>query len=100
MGRLPLRLSDLRSLERRSMYSIFPPLDSVEPLPREKIVEAARHRYFSVKRMEIVAWLYLPALILAVIVMGSMRVNIVVAFGVAGLMLVGFFLYALFGEWR
>jgi len=41
-GRLELR--DLRSLERRSMYSIFHPLDPDERLPRELLVEGKRYR--------------------------------------------------------
>ena len=36
MPRQPLRESDLRSLERRRMYTIFRPLDADEPLPRER----------------------------------------------------------------
>ena len=33
---------DLRSLDRRSMYSIFAPLDADERLPRELILEGKR----------------------------------------------------------
>lgn len=42
----------------------------------------------------------LPALILAVVVMGSIRVNALVAFGVGGLLLVAFFICALKGKYR
>ncbi len=82
------------------MYSIFGRLDPDEPLPRELVVEANRHRYFSIKRMEIAAYLYLPALILALIVMFSLNVNPVVAFGIAGALLVGFLVYAMIGRYR
>jgi hypothetical protein len=98
--RKPLEERDLRSLQRRSMYSIFGKLDPEEPLPRELLVEAHRHRYFSIKRMEVAAYLYLPALILVLIVMFSLDVNALVAFGVAGALLAGFFIYAMIGEYR
>jgi hypothetical protein len=65
MTREPLRESDMRSLERRRMYSIFRPLDADEPLPREKLVEGRRHLIGEVRRLEVAAALYLPALCLA-----------------------------------
>ena len=56
------RERDLRSLERRSMYSIFAPLDANERLPRELIMEANRHR--TLGRRELAAALWLPAVFL------------------------------------
>ena len=53
---------DLRSLDRRSMYSIFAPLDANERLPRELIIEGKRHRI--VGRRELAAALWLPTLFL------------------------------------
>ena len=64
-----LELRDLRSLERRSMYSIFHPLDPDERLPRELLDEGKRQL-----RREVhvpLVWigvLYLMALLLMVAV--------------------------------
>jgi hypothetical protein len=52
---------DLRSLDRRSMYSIFAPLDAEERLPRELVLEARRHR--TLGRRELAAALWLPTLL-------------------------------------
>jgi hypothetical protein len=91
---------DLRSLERRSMYSIFRPLDADERLPRELIVEGERHSMIDIRRLELAGALYLPALMLAVVVLGSVGVNLVVAFAVAGLLLLAFLIYALSAKYR
>jgi len=99
MGRR-LELRDLRSLERRRLYSIFHRLDVNERLPRELIAEAQRHRTTRIRYIELAGALYLPALILVVVVLGSIGVNALVAFGVGGLLLVGFFIYALKGKYR
>jgi hypothetical protein len=53
---------DLRSLDRRSMYSIFAPLDANERLPRELIIEGRRHR--TLGRRELAGALWLPAIFL------------------------------------
>src|SRR5260370_424257 len=52
MGRRT-ELRDLRSLERRSMYSIFHPLDMNERLPRELILEGRRHRWLGIRQLEL-----------------------------------------------
>src|SRR5260370_42312135 len=83
MGRRT-ELRDLRSLERRSMYSIFHPLDVNERLPRELVLEGRRHRLLEIRHLEIVAALYLPALMILVIAMGSFHLNPLLAFGAAG----------------
>jgi hypothetical protein len=91
-----LELRDLRSLERRSMYSIFHPLDPNERLPRELMLEGRRHRLFEIKSL--LTWvgaLYLPALILIVVVLGSLNVNAMVAAGVSGLALLGVYVFVL-----
>jgi hypothetical protein len=100
MGHRTLEERDLRSLDRRSMYSIFHPLDAGERLPRELILEGDRHRLMDIRRLELAGALYLPTLMLALLVMGSVGVNGLVAFGVAGLLLAGFLLYALSGKYR
>ena len=82
------------------MYSIFHPLDTGERLPRELILEGKRHRMMDIRRLELAGALYLPALMLAVVVMGSLGVNPLVAFGVAGLMFAGFLIYALSARHR
>jgi len=99
MGRRT-ELRDLRSLERRSMYSIFHPLDADERLPRELILEGRRHRLIEIRYLEILGLLYLPALLLAIFVMGSAHVSAVIAFAVAGLLAVAFFVYALVAKFR
>jgi hypothetical protein len=98
MGHRTLQERDLRSLDRRSMYSIFHPLDAGERLPRELILEGDRHRLMDIRRLELAGALYLPTLMLTLLVMGSLGVNGLVAFGVAGLLLAGFLLYAL--SWK
>jgi len=83
-------LRDLRSLERRSMYSIFHPLDPNERLPRELILEGRRHRLMDIRHLEIAAALYLPALIAAIVALGALHLNPVIAFIFGGVLLVGF----------
>ncbi len=99
---MPVRLTlrDLRSLERRSMYSIFHPLDADERLPRELILEGKRWHRVDIRGLELLGALYLPALMLAVIVMASLGISAMIAFGVAGLMFVGFLIYAIVGKYR
>ncbi len=57
---------ELRSLDRRSMYSIFAPLDADERLPRELILEGKRHRIIG--RRELAGALWLPTLFLIVVI--------------------------------
>jgi hypothetical protein len=94
MGRPRLELRNLRSLERRSMYSIFHPLDPNERLPREMIFEARRYRFL--EKRSLLTWvgvLYLPALMLTVVVLGSLNLGALIAFGAAGLALVGVYVF-------
>jgi|ERR1700682_1168866 len=100
MGQRTLQERDLRSLDRRSMYSIFHPLDAGERLPRELVLEGERHRLIDIRRLELAGALYLPALMLAVLVMAWAGLSAVVAFGVAGLLFAGFLVYALSGKYR
>lgn len=89
-----LELRDLRSLERRSMYSIFHPLDPNERLPRELLVEGRRYRWLDMGALlTLVGVLYLPGLLLMVVVLGSFKVNVVLAFAIAGLALLGVYVF-------
>ena len=94
-----LELSDLRSLERRNMYSIFAPLDPNERLPRELLLESRRYGWLG-RRIGpwVAAVLYLPATMLAVTALGAMHVDPMLAFAFAGLMLAGFYLYAIMAK--
>jgi Flp pilus assembly protein TadB len=87
---------DLRSLERRSMYSIFAPLDADERLPRELILEARRHK--TLGRRELAGALWLPAVFLIVALIAWAGVSTLVAFSVVGLMYAGFWAFILFGD--
>ena len=98
MGQRALQERDLRSLDRRSMYSIFHPLDAGERLPRELILEGGRHRLMDIRRLELAGALYLPALIVTLLLLSWLGVNPLAAFGVAGLLFVGFLLYAMSGR--
>ncbi len=82
------------------MHSIFRPLNPDEPLTRELVRDAKRQRYFSVKRMEIAAFLYLPALMVTVLGVSALHAGPLLGFAAAGVLLVAFFVYAMIGEWR
>ena len=93
-----LELRDLRSLERRSMYSIFHPLDVNERLPRELMLEGKRYRF--IDRGALLSWvgvLYLPTLLL-IVVLGSFKLGALVAFGVAGLGLAAVYVYVVYAK--
>ena len=92
MGRR-LELRDLRSLERRSMYSIFHPLDPNERLPRELILEGRRHRLLDIRHLELAGALYLPALIAVIVALGAIHLSPVLAFVIAGVLLAAFFVF-------
>ena len=90
-----LELRDLRSLERRSMYSIFHPLDPNERLPRELLVESRRYRWFDLGGfLTLLGVLYLPALMLMVVVLVGFNVNPIVAFAAAGVGLLAVYFFA------
>jgi hypothetical protein len=76
------------------MYSIFHPLDPNERLPRELIFEGRRYRFL--EKRAVLTWvgvLYLPAVMLTVVVLGSLNVGALIAFGAAGLALAGVYIY-------
>jgi hypothetical protein len=80
------------------MYSIFHPLDVDERLPRELLLEGRRYRWFELRHLEIFGFLYLPALILTVVVLGGFSMPL--AFGVAGFSLLGIFAFVLSARYR
>jgi hypothetical protein len=82
------------------MYSIFHPLDTDERLPRELILEGKRHRLVEIRYLEVLGLLYLPALLLTIILIGTAQINEVYAFAVAGVLAAGFFVYALVAKFR
>jgi hypothetical protein len=95
MGRR-VELRDMRSLERRSMYSIFKPLDPNERLPRELILEGRRYRFVENGTLgPILGVLCLPILMLGVLLLGYLQVGVLAAFGIAGLTLGVAFLFLL-----
>ena len=69
------------------MYSIFHPLDPNERLPRELILEARRYRSFERRGLLFAAaFLYLPALVLAVLFLASLGVQAGIALVIAGVL--------------
>src|SRR5207253_8188780 len=94
MGR-HLQERDLRSLERRSMYSIFHPLDVDEPLPRELIQEGWRQPMCEIRVLEVTGALYLPVLMVVMIVLGLMRVNPILGFVAMSTLLGVFLIYVI-----
>ncbi len=84
---------DLRSLDRRSMYSIFAPLDPNERLPRELLMEARRYR--SLGRRELAGALWLPAVWAILSVGGWITGDLLVVLGVIALAYAAFWLFAL-----
>jgi Flp pilus assembly protein TadB len=90
------RESDLRSLERRSMYSIFAPLDPDERLPRELLLEGRRGR--SVGRRELAGILWLPALCLVLFVSAWAKLDALAAVAMIGATFGGLCAFAMSGE--
>jgi hypothetical protein len=106
MTHLPMRESDLRSLNRKGMYSIFGPLDPNERLPRELLYERPAARGISLLasrhdrpgRPELAVAIWLPAMLLLLMAAGLGRLNGVMAFGVAVLLAIGLIGFALSGD--
>jgi hypothetical protein len=90
------RDGELRSLERRSMYAIFAPLDTEERLPRELLLEGKRHR--AVGRRELAGALWLPAVSLIVFLAAWGNAGAPAALGAIAATFGGFSAFALFGE--
>lgn len=96
MGAQVTRESDLRSLERRSMYSIFAPLDPDERLPRELLLESRRGR--SVGRRELAGIVWLPALCLVLFLAAWWNLSAPAALAMIGAALAGLFAFAVSGD--
>jgi len=96
MARHVTQERDLRSLERRSMYAIFAPLDPNERLPRELILEGRRHRMLG--RRELAGALWLPALFLILFLAGWGKVDPAIAVAVIAFAFVGLWAFVLFGD--
>jgi len=90
------RESDLRSLERRSMYAIFAPLDEEERLPRELILEGKRHR--AVGRRELAGAMWLPAIFLILFLAGWGKLDAVAALVAIAAAFVGLWAFVLVGK--
>jgi hypothetical protein len=88
----------LRSLERKSMESIFAPLDANEPLPRELLKDA--HRYKTLGRWELAGALWLPALVVVLFLGALTDVGTTMALGAVGLLLLGFVVFVITGRRR
>ena len=88
----------LRSLERKSMESIFAPLDANEPLPRELLKDA--RRYKTLGRWELAGALWLPALVAVLFLAAWSDVGTTMTLGAVGLLLLGFVVFAVIGERR
>jgi len=85
-----------RSLERKSMETIFAPLDDNEPLPRELIQEARRYR--ALGRRELAGALWLPVFAAVLVLAGWASVNGPVVLAVLAILLIGFGAFAMSGE--
>jgi hypothetical protein len=77
------------------MYSIFAPLDADEPLPRELLLAARRHR--TIGRWELAGALWLPALALILTVGAWSRMPSALAIGLMALTLAALVAYAVAG---
>ncbi len=90
--------SDLRSLHRARMYTIFKPLDAEERLPREQVLAAKRFR--SVGRWELAGAIWLPSLV-AIMVLGQLtNAPSPMALAAVGLTFLGLLGFALAGDRR
>ncbi len=82
------------------MYGIFHPLDVEERLPRELIHEGWRQRLCEIHFLEVTGALYLPALIMAMIALGSAHVNPLLGFVVMSSLFMGFLIYTISARYR
>jgi hypothetical protein len=88
--------SDLRSLDRRSMYSIFAPLDANDRLPRELLEERPSPRGFVVPprngwldRKDLARAIWLPAVLLLLTAAALGWLDAPAAFAAAGVIAIG-----------
>jgi hypothetical protein len=95
MGRQPLRESDLRSLDRARLYTIFAPLDVDEPLPRELLLAGRRHR--TLGRWELSGAAWLPTVIVILLAGQWARLPALVVVAAVAAAFAGLVAYALSG---
>ncbi len=89
--------SDLCSLSRKSMYSIFAPLDPNERLPGELLDEGPPPRRMSLLastydqpgRKELAAVIWLPAVVLILVAARLGWLNALMTMGALGLLAIG-----------
>jgi hypothetical protein len=98
MRQEPVSESDLRSLDRPRLYTIFAPLDADEPLPRELVMAERRHR--TLGRWELAGALWLPALALILVVAGWGWISGALTMVLLVLTFGGLLAYALAGDRR
>ena len=91
-----MRESELRSLDRQRMYTIFAPLDANEPLPRELVMEARRHR--GLGRRELAGALWLPGLAGVLYLAQLANMSALVALAVIAALLLSLIVFAISGE--
>jgi hypothetical protein len=96
MPRQPTRESDLRSLDRKSMYSIFSPLDPDERLPREMVEKGRRHR--EVGRRELAGFMWLPAVFVLLAIFGWTGANALIALAASIVVLGALFIFGFSGR--
>lgn len=90
------RESDLRSLDRARMYTIFKPLDANEPLPREQVL--ANKRFRTLGRWELAGAIWLPLLVIVITLdqWGSLPAS--VGLSSIGLTFLALLAFALWGD--
>ena len=92
-----MRGSDLRSVNRKSMYPIFAPLDPKERLPRDLLDEGPPPRTMSLLastydrpgRKELAAVIWLLAVVLILIAARLAWLNALMTMGALGLLAIG-----------
>ena len=88
--------TDLRSLDRARMYTIFKPLDADDRLTREQFLAAKRFR--TLGRWELAGAIWLPLLVVIMLVGGWTHLPSGLSLGAVGLSFLGLVGYALVGD--
>jgi hypothetical protein len=81
---------DMRSLDRRSMHSIFAPLDPDERLPRELLLKRERFRTDDPGWRHLASFMWPPAFVLTVGLFTSRFADVSVSLIAAALLFVAF----------
>ena len=91
-----LHESDLRSLERARLHTIFKPLDAEESLPREQLLAAKRFR--TLGRWEIAGAIWLPLLVVNLVLDQWADIPAPVGLSVIALTFLGLVAFGLKGD--